>query len=180
MLINTEQATRRDSAAGTWRPGVKRDSADEPALTLRRRSMKVSVLGLGQMGKWASNTKGALAVQRRFRRGWRRRRRGRLGFPGGDTLVCKWSRPVKQDIVRYAYFLQQYRCVDDDPKKYGSTPSLFPDNVTIESHIEKKNKPGSYETSVQDFFSPGFQGIPIGDEIINKLLCNKYKGILPK
>jgi hypothetical protein len=103
-----------------------------------------------------------------------------FGFPGGDILVCKWSRPVKQDIVRYAYFLQEYRCVDDDPKKCGSTPGLFPDNVTIESHIEKKNKPGSYETSVQPFFSPGFSGIPIGDEIINEILCNKYKGILPK
>jgi RHS repeat-associated protein len=103
-----------------------------------------------------------------------------FGFPGGDILVCKWSRPVKQDIVRYAYFLQQYRCVDDDPKKCGSTPGLFPDNVSIESHIEKKNKPGSDETSDQPFFSPGFPGIPIADEIINKILCNKYKGILPK
>jgi hypothetical protein len=71
--------------------------------------------------------------------------RSGLGLPGGDILVCKWSRPVKQEIVRYAYFLQDYRCVDDDPKKCGSTPSPWgpiPDNVTTETRIEKRNKPG--------------------------------------
>jgi len=108
---------------------------------------------------------------------------GGIGFGGGDALVCKWSRPKKQDIGRYAYFLQEYRCVDDDPSKGGCTEGPWgpiPNNVTIEFHIDKKTKPGGYETSTEPYTSPRYPVISVADDVLNELLCRQKVGPPPQ
>jgi hypothetical protein len=98
---------------------------------------------------------------------------------GGVALSCVWTRKVKQPISRYAYFLQEYRCVDDDPSKCGSTEGPWgpiPNNVTIESRLEKKTKPSGFEESTERKVLGPFNAMAADSEFLDEYYCKRIVG----
>jgi hypothetical protein len=99
---------------------------------------------------------------------------------GGLAISCVWTRKVKQPISRYAYFLQQYRCVDDDPSKSGCTETpwgFVPNNVTIEYHIDKKTKPSGFEVSIDRRILGTFNGMATDSDFFNgEYFCKRIVG----
>ncbi len=97
---------------------------------------------------------------------------------GANAISCVWTRKVKQPISRYAYFLQEYRCVDDDPSKCGSTEGPWgpiPNNVTIEYRLEKKTKPSGFEESTERKILGPFNAIPL-DFADDEYFCKRIVG----
>lgn len=98
---------------------------------------------------------------------------------GANGISCVWTRKVKQPISRHAYFLQEYRCVNDDPSKCGSTEGPWgpiPNNVTIEYRLGKKTKRSGFEESTERKILGPFNAIASDSEMLDEYFCKRIVG----